>query len=494
MTSFEALISNNRESVDSRAEASTFSAGTPEIAETTLAGTADDSKVSTAGKKAVLACVYTKHKIQKRKVWNDGRLVIFHPGRAVLYSACPLPGSGDPIVDTCELTPRQSLDLVNNRNVGNEQLETDKFLITVEGPWSEPVITAVPVEDKASAGLRKVITTKFRKPGGYLPPPPSHPPASSCPSMLGKRRQLPLQPGELIRRHYGPGTGRRDEPMRPDPHAHRDDPCAYAALPQHLHPVQTADGHSFHFATRPPNRQANGPAVHPRATPVEISANHQPHDGSYHHERPMNLQPNNVRFPNSASTTLPVSRDDVSGTRSLLVSRNGFRPQSFYGDDEEASDADTAPLFTIATGGDCRHPDRLTESAPSSEAPFRSGGAGGDATISATSPRLIAQPLGHAVASNRLMQPDLADASTAGPLSTTELLTLLVPTSSEACDPVCTERGSSQNRSPPNDPENDNEELGPNVTSQEAAHDENPDEFEFTLAPDSSSDEESCAG
>jgi Protein of unknown function (DUF2439) len=494
MTSFEAFISNNRESVDSRAEASTFSIGSPEMTETTLAGTTDESPVITAGKKAVLACVYTKHKVQKRKVWNDGRLVIFHPGRAVLYSACPLPGSGDPIVDTCELTPRQSLDLVNNRNVGNEQLETDKFLITVEGPWSEPVTAVVPVEEKASAGLRKVITTKFRKPGGYLPPPPTHPPASSCPSMLGKRRQQPLRPGELIRRHYGAGTGRRDEPMRPDPLAHQDDPWAGVAAPQHHHPAQTAVGHSFHFATRPPNRQSNGPVVYPQATPVEISANHQQHDGSYNDERPMNLQPNNVRFPNSASTALPVSRDDVSGTRSLLVSRNGFRPQSFYGDDEEASDADTAPIFTKPTGGECTHPDSLTESAPSGEASFRSGGAGGDATISATNPRRMAQTHGHVVASNRLMQPDLADASTAGPLSTTELLTLLVPASSGACDPERTERGYYQTHSPQKDPENDNQEIRPNITSQEAAHDENPDDFEFTLAPDSSSDEDSCAG
>lgn len=60
--------------------------------------------------KTQLACLYTKHKTQKRRVWQDGRLVVTLQ-RATLYSATPLPGSGDPILDVCEVTPIQPQEL-----------------------------------------------------------------------------------------------------------------------------------------------------------------------------------------------------------------------------------------------------------------------------------------------------------------------------------------------------------------------------------------------
>ena len=86
------------------------------------------------------ACLFTKHKTQKRKVWNDGRLVLTS-SRATLYDADPPPGSGDPILGECEITPNQlqtilirlQHDTANNVNSPQATtLEMERYLIEVE--------------------------------------------------------------------------------------------------------------------------------------------------------------------------------------------------------------------------------------------------------------------------------------------------------------------------------------------------------------------------
>ena len=172
-------------------------------------------------KKQQLACLYTKHKTQKRKIWKDGRLVLnANSSRAILHDANPPQGSGDPSLGECEITPcqlqailRQYHDQNSDTNVGASTtglLETERYLVEIEGPWtnnpSVSVASALHVpkrlpNGKKSSTMKKVLTSKFQKPKSYVPPPPGTQ-RSRMEEVLAKRRR-PLQPGELVARHYG---------------------------------------------------------------------------------------------------------------------------------------------------------------------------------------------------------------------------------------------------------------------------------------------------
>ena len=153
-----------------------------------------------------LCCLYTKHKTQKRKVWKDGKLVLRKASNQVmLYDANPALGSGGSMLDQVELTKTQMTDIAQ---MNETDVETEQFLITVEGPWVDAVQAKQPsskpklngnalARSKVFTGIQKVLSSKFRKPSAYIPPPPGQ-----------KKRKLlqrppPLQPGELEKRHYG---------------------------------------------------------------------------------------------------------------------------------------------------------------------------------------------------------------------------------------------------------------------------------------------------
>jgi hypothetical protein len=171
------------------------------------------------------SCLYTKHKTQKRKIWQDGRLIL-KGCLAVLHDANPPAGSGDPALCQCELTRPQINNICSNQHEGN--LETEKFLINVEGAWMKAIVNLQPTAPRPPAGtvstsMKKILTKKYRKPGAYVPPHPMQQRAQQeqqqqqqqqqQSSLMGKRKQ-PLQPGELQRRHYG-----NIEPQRGDSYA-----------------------------------------------------------------------------------------------------------------------------------------------------------------------------------------------------------------------------------------------------------------------------------
>jgi hypothetical protein len=157
-----------------------------------------------------LACLYTKQKTQKRKVWKDGRLVLTSYS-AILYDACPRIGSSDPTLDSCEVTPGQQQSIL--QCPGGQTLETENFLIEVEGLWMKTTTTATTTTTEQSSGtvpassssisssIQKLLKSKFQKPKAFIPPQPGTQP-TRLNSILGKRRR-PLQPGELVRMHYG---------------------------------------------------------------------------------------------------------------------------------------------------------------------------------------------------------------------------------------------------------------------------------------------------
>ena len=151
------------------------------------------------------ACLYTKHKTQKRKVWQDGRLVL-QSSRARLFSATPVAGSADPMLDECEISGTQRQNLAQSHET---QIETERFFIQIEGPWVEPTTRGLHPRNvnsnAVSSSMQKLMQRKFQRPSAYVPPPPAARPNRLQP-VLGKRRR-PLQPGELERIHYGSSSG-----------------------------------------------------------------------------------------------------------------------------------------------------------------------------------------------------------------------------------------------------------------------------------------------
>jgi hypothetical protein len=127
--------------------------------------------------------------------------------RAVLHDAHPMIGSSDPSLDSCEMAPGQRQSLL--QCPGGQKLETEKFLIEVEGPWKAPIsISVQPASSSSSSSktavsssMQKLLKSKFQKPKAFVPPPPGTQP-SRLQNILGKRRR-PLQPGELVQLHYG---------------------------------------------------------------------------------------------------------------------------------------------------------------------------------------------------------------------------------------------------------------------------------------------------
>lgn len=145
---------------------------------------------------AQLACLYTKQKTQKHKSWLDGRLVVSETGVA-LHKADPPPGSGDLILDQAELTRHEADTLLFGQR---RNLELEMHLIMIEGPWIgvTSAASSLEVAPLVSTAMHKVMKRKFRNPVTVAPPPQL---IRSAPQI---KRRRPLQPGELVRRYYGP--------------------------------------------------------------------------------------------------------------------------------------------------------------------------------------------------------------------------------------------------------------------------------------------------
>jgi Protein of unknown function (DUF2439) len=147
------------------------------------------------------ACLFTHQKTQKRKKWRDGRFVLQSSGRGKLYDACPPPGAGNPCLAEVELQRNEINSLLQNCQT---VVEAEKYLIQLEGAWTEPTNHApeAPTGPKVSNSMQKLMSRKFRKPGSFKPPNPQLQQNGQSSNHLGKRRR-PLQPGELVRQHYG---------------------------------------------------------------------------------------------------------------------------------------------------------------------------------------------------------------------------------------------------------------------------------------------------
>lgn len=141
------------------------------------------------------SCLFTKHLTQKRKTWQDGKLVVHASSRRViLYREDVSLGSDSRSVDECELP------LTNAPLREGQKIETEKYLIEVQGPWKAPSeSTQIKIIHKPliSSGMKRVLSQKFRRveTGRFVP-------SSQRQENRALKRRLPLQPGELARRYY----------------------------------------------------------------------------------------------------------------------------------------------------------------------------------------------------------------------------------------------------------------------------------------------------
>ncbi len=296
------------------------------------------------------ACLYTKHKTQKRKIWHDGRLLL-QSCQAVLYDANPAPGAEASPLGECELSASQRNAILQKHET---RLEFELFLVEIQGLWNtesnkSPISSSL--APARSKGMEKVLTKRFQKPGAFVPPDPSHQPHHPQHvqnSSLGKRRR-PLQPGELQQRYYG---NRANTPA-----------VVTMAWNQQIAPQSLHSAHAVSQSQRrtpfvpsnqmqdteqwtSPRRPVNSPSTNsvPRATVTNERSMMVPSEQRTIHSQQMTHR-DEQRHSRITDSRCPPSAD-LNGIDEPVASnqqrrhnqfrdKNGFDPNSFFGEEEE---------------------------------------------------------------------------------------------------------------------------------------------------------------
>lgn len=307
------------------------------------------------------SCVYTTQLTQKRKRWHDGRLIV-RSGRAILHDADPGVGTGDPILDTIELLGHQHDSILKQQEA---RLQTEKHIIEIQGTWiSANMIragaTGSTLKPLRSNGMNKVLANKFRKVtvGECIPAPrvtnsQLHQPA-------WRRRNRPLQPGELQQRHLGnrqvlPQTscsGNQDLAPACDNTVSWNQARPSASV-RPLHPAGWNHNQCTQpFSSMPPQSRNPSHSFEPQPQ-LEIT---RP-TSSHHHEYATTNSTVAQRRPQSSDlvdrTNLSRLSPDLANTHAVSVAKendnqfvaNAFNPGSFYGEegDDEGMTQSGAP-------------------------------------------------------------------------------------------------------------------------------------------------------
>ena len=222
------------------------------------------------------SCLYTHQKTQKRKKWQDGRFTVEFGRVGKLFDANPTPGSGNPCLAQVELSRPEATALIERHQTN---IEAEKYLIQLEGLWvdnhSYSSSAQQPTAAEPSSKMQKLMKSKYRRPGKagtFRPPnPQSHQVATTT------ARRRPLQPGELVRQHYGGGdSGFGAGP--PHNHGYNNNNNDNISNAQNQHPNQ--DSSSLPAWKTPPSivpvnpqAQPNGP----RSTYNQQRQKQQPH-------------------------------------------------------------------------------------------------------------------------------------------------------------------------------------------------------------------------
>lgn len=308
-------------------------------------------------------CLYTKMKTQKRKIWQDGRLVI--AGKTVcLYDAHPPPGASDVQFEQTELSGPQLQSLLQRLET---RIETDKFLIQIEGPWQVASRTcslpmsAVPLVSK---GMHKVIARKFQKPGSFVPPNPKEQ-QQQQPQNLGKRLRAPLQPGDLIKRYYGNqqtinqelgmswnnqqqsrcGLNRAGN-YPPNEVSEARQRCQQGSGLEKVGPSNWRSGSALQPVRSPPNqRNMLPPLIHQQlqshTNPSQVSWSSASRPSFAGPNNPYRTQP--IEDPKTdcpAPITIALEKED---REKQGFASNGFNADLYDGEEEESGDEDESP-------------------------------------------------------------------------------------------------------------------------------------------------------
>jgi Protein of unknown function (DUF2439) len=322
-------------------------------------------------------CLFTKMKTQKRKIWQDGRLVI--TGTSVcLYDAHPSPGTGDAQFDQTELSGPQLQSLLQRLET---RIETDKFLIQIEGPWqvasrtSSLPMSAVPLVSK---GMHKVMARKFQKPGSFVPPNPMEQQQQQQQQQnLGKRLRAPLQPGDLTKRYYGtqqtmqPELGTAWNQLQPrsgfnppgsfplDNVSEARQTCQQGSVPEKVGPSNRWSSRAQQTASSPPNQWNVGPPLshqqpqnlkNPNQWSTATSTQPRPPQDSWSSASRQSLAQTNNQYGTQPfedpqtdhPAPLTVAAEKEYRKKQWFVS-NGFNADTYYGEEEESGDEDDAP-------------------------------------------------------------------------------------------------------------------------------------------------------
>ena len=145
-------------------------------------------------------CLYTTQKTQKRKRWSDGKLVLNLNNHQALLYAIPVTGAAP--LDTLEMSAWQT-NAMKSRKL--DELEFEKYLVQIDGVWDKvkdeglDLTRAGVGNTSASSSMQKLLSKKFVRPAPFVPRLNS----SSNTNFEVSKRRRPLQPGELLRQHYG---------------------------------------------------------------------------------------------------------------------------------------------------------------------------------------------------------------------------------------------------------------------------------------------------
>ena len=281
------------------------------------------------------SCLFTKHKSQKRKIWQDGKLKVSPSGSISIYDI------GSNIISGNDAAPVDTM-CIHTSQIGTikpgSELESEKFLITVEGEWrqqqnmattSTPNVTnanvAVNNNNSMKAkngrdGMKKLMAHKFRKPTKFIPGQNSrnnHPPIV---------RKAPLQPGEYMQQFQGQSSNNNN-----------------------MTHVQMNGG----FQSYPSYNSRNVPMSHPVHRQEQYPQEHNREESSIP-SHPSNVQ-NSRNNTNSSIPPTQCSNDTHQAFKQALPSMrhtknydnafvtNEFNPSSYYDEsDEEEDDSETS--------------------------------------------------------------------------------------------------------------------------------------------------------
>ena len=307
------------------------------------------------------ACLYTKHKTQKRKKWNDGKLIVNPSGLIHLFPCAHdntsiIQSSANATLDTLVV----SLDQVNQLASGVvTDLEMDKFLIEIESEWKpQPIMTNSTnsrssnakttgsntntlIGKKRSNGMQKLLINKFRKPAKYIPKPnqQQHHPGSTTTT-----RKRPLQPGQYLRQFHGTNGNTNGYNGNVNANGYNQNGNGNVngmnanRNYSHANHHHSIPGHSHHHASNNSTRTNNGnvsqhnqnngygPQHGFGATTTAASPQHAMQVQQQQPQNPYQYVPTNTR-------PVAVRPQGVEKTRNQFTS-NDFDPNSFYDEDD----------------------------------------------------------------------------------------------------------------------------------------------------------------